>query len=176
MNYRLKLSACAFALAFGVPAVASAQGLNGLNYTLDGHYGQFDVPGPGSSVDDWGFGGAVSAPVADAFSLQGNAAFDRHSNSGAHLSTWNLAGSGLFNFGQGRVAGTLGYNTYRGAGTNFDAFAYGVGAEFYAADQLTIAVRGGGISPNHGIKDGSYFGGALTGYVMPDLGVTGTLN
>jgi hypothetical protein len=155
MKRFLLASACLLALTATTPALASA-------ITIDGSFVHLD--GSGASVDGYDFNGAVNLPFHwSQFSVEGNVgyegiAFGHVLDVGGSLvwtePEWRLAASGIFN----QAAGGLNESTY------------GVGGEWYPLDWLTVSAQGGGIT---GDISGSYVGGTIKGYVMPDLSAQG---
>ncbi|HVZ69888.1 MAG TPA: hypothetical protein VG891_10520 [Rhizomicrobium sp.] len=103
--------------------------------------------------------------------VQGNAGYRYATLPGTHLSNWNLGGSGYWRGQMGRTGFVVNYTDVNLAAlgsastTNYGAFG-----EYFANDNFTVGVKGGGFS---GDFSGGYAGVSVTGYVFPDFAVSG---
>jgi hypothetical protein len=154
-------SVLALAALTAAPAMADFSG------TVAGSYANIDL-GPGSA-DVWGGTGAATATFSSNWGVEGD--LDYHSLSGAGSTDfWAFGGNAFWRGEMGRIAGTVMYHDIPGG----NATNYGVGAEWFAGDQFTVAVKGGGISGTG--TDGGYVGGNVKWYAMPDLAFSGTVD
>ncbi len=147
---------------------------------IGGDYTYLDLS-HGASANSFGgdLGGIV--PFGDNFSGQLTGAY--HSIDGNHhggsLDSYNVAGDVAWSSDMGRIGANVGYLNDSGAGVHAAFTNYGAYGEYYANDQFTLGVRGGGLSFTGssifggGSKTGGYVGGEAVGYVMPDWDVQG---
>src|SRR6202012_3983172 len=87
---------------------------------------------------------------------------------GGSINDWNAGGTALFTGGMGRVGATVGYNSASTGGTDTHATNYGAFGSWYATRFFTLGVKGGAFNST-GDSKGDYFGGAVTGYVVPNF-------
>jgi len=175
------------AVALG-SAEADAAAPIGLVGTFVAEYARSDANG--ANADLWGASGAA------AFGL-GTNDIGGEINGGYHRLTiddvdadsdiWNVGGSLFWAPAIGRFGPTVTYSSisFSGAASGLDVHAttYGVFGEFFASPFITIAVKGGGLSGDANISGfggssdtGTYLGGSLTGYLMPNLALNGAID
>jgi hypothetical protein len=166
----LVLSATPFA-----PAMAAAP--MGFAGALSGAYGSSSCDGC-DSTDAWSIGGsgAFGLGMRD-FGAQLDASY----NSVSDVDVFGIGGSLFWAPVMGRAGATIFWATADESGVNVDGLTYGVFGEYYAGNAITIAAKGGGLSLSadaYGFSDtesGGYIGGALTGYVIPNLAIQGDI-
>lgn len=165
MKFTTNLLAGVCVMAFGVLASTAASA--GVSGTVAGSYANIDV-GPGSA-DVWGASGAVNGLLGDNWGLEGDASYHNISGAGG-TDIWSVGGSAFWRGMDARIAGTVMYHDVSGG----NATNYGVGAEWFASDNFTVAVKGGGISGSG--SSGGYVGGDLKWYAMPNLALDGRVD
>ena len=144
---------CAFAL---VPAHAGD-----FSGVLSGAYAHDDT-----GDDIWGGKGALTIPLGGDWGIEADGSY--HNASSADF--WSIGGSPFLRLDMGRIAASAIYHDMDGAHfTN-----YGVGGEWYATPNLTLAIRGGGTSGSG--SSGGYIGGQAAWYVMPNLALSGSVD
>ena len=178
MSNRMKLLVATTALiatAAFEPAMAAAP--MGFAGTLSGAYGSSSCDGC-ESTDAWSIGGS------GAFGLgMGNfgGQIDASYNSVSDVDVFGIGGSLFWAPVMGRAGATIFWASADEGGVNVDSLTYGVFGEYYAGNAITIAAKGGGLSLSadaFGYSDsesGGYIGGALTGYIIPNLAIQGDI-
>jgi len=154
MKFRLSIAAIFMASAMPVAAHAA------ISANLSGSYANFTSGGG----DIWNVDGAVS----DTFSNNwgGEVTGGYHNSSGD--SGGNFGGALFWYDPDFRAAVSGNYLSLGGAHIS----NYGVGGEWFASSQFTLAVRGGGDQANGGLS-GGYVGGDVKFYIMPNLALNG---
>ncbi len=124
----------------------------------------------GNAAGAFGFGGApVGAEVAGGY--------HNLSGSGTSADIWNIGGSVFWAPDFGRVGGTVNYSSLSESGLDLSLTNYGGFGEFFAGNFLTLGVKGGGVSAGGDASGtGYYVGGAVTGYVLPNLALMGNID
>jgi hypothetical protein len=161
MKKVLLASAGALALCAAFASAASAQ----VSGTVAGNYANVTNSGGG---DIWGVDGSLAGMFGSNWGAE--AAGGYHDESGGGGSIWNIGGSVFWQGMKGRIAATYQYHDITGA--NFSS--YGVGGEFYAAPNFTVAAHGGGESGSG--TSGGYAGAMLQWYAMPNLSIDGSVD
>ena len=133
-----------------------------------GHGDGFDVNGKVDLPLDWN---GLGVEAAGGYSERsGSALFGQTAN------VWNVGGSVYWtdpNFL--RLVASYNYLSDNALGSTVNVSNYGAGAEFYPLDILTFAAKGGGFSGNFRLS-GWYLGGNATGYILPDLALSGSVD
>jgi hypothetical protein len=161
-----KILAASSVLAF--TALTAAPAMADFSGTVAGSYANLDLGGPGST-DVWGGTAAATATFGGNWGVEGD--LDYHNISGAgSADLWAFGGNVFWRGMNTRIAGSVMYHDVPGG----NATNYGVGAEWFAGDQFTIAVKGGGLSGSG--SDGGYVGGNVKWYAMPNLALSGTVD
>jgi hypothetical protein len=143
-------------MASAMPLAAHAA----VSANVSGSYANFSNGGG----DVWNVDGALS----DTFSSQWGGEVSGGYHNSAGDSGGNFGGA-LFWFDPSfRVAASGNYLSLGGAHIS----NYGVGGEWFASSQFTVALRGGGISANSGTS-GGYVGGDVKFYFTPNIAVNG---
>jgi hypothetical protein len=160
MKRYLLASACALACS----AVATPSFADGIAGTADGTFG--NVLGHPS----WSATGVLNVPLNwSDLSVEGAIG-----DSGVSIfHVFNGGGSLVWSQPDFRLAGSVVYNRVSIGGGSFDETQYGGGAEWFANPWLSLSALGGGIT---GSSSGSYVGGDVKGYVMPNLAFDGFVN
>jgi hypothetical protein len=157
----------------GDDTAVAAQGVVGADYS------HLWIGGGNANI----YGGELSGilPVTGDFAGQVSGAYHRVEATGGGLNDWNVAGTLAWTSHQGRIGANVGYDGLSASGLGLSATNYGVYGEYYAGDQFTLGLRGGGATVSGGAfgfsahRTGGYVGGEAIGYFMPDLAVRGTV-
>ncbi len=174
MRFKLFLMGAAAVLATG----ANATDWTGFSGTVTGGYNYSDVRGVASNAFD--FGGAANYAIPDShLNVQGLVDYSESKTRSTPADTWTSGGAVTWrdpDFAAGFSGDYSTANLYR---QNLDYGSYGVFGEWYGLDRLgfnpiTLRLRGGGISGTvAGLdRDGGYYGGGATYYVLPQLSLT----
>lgn len=163
------------------PAMAAAP--VGFAGTFSGDYAHTSISNGGGSGNSWGFTGAGAFGFGN-MDLGGQIDFGYHSldqsGTSSNINIWNVGGSLFWAPMMGRFGGNFNYNSASFSGADFHFYNYGAIGEYYLSDQVTVALRAGGwsldVSPGSFSDNGGYVGGALSGYLMPDLMVQGSID
>lgn len=166
MRYPLFALSAAAILA----ASANAADLSGLSAKVSGGYNYSGTKDISSNAFD--FGGAVNYALPDTrLNVQGLVDYSESKTLKTPVDTWTSGGAltwrePAFAFG---VAGD--YKSSRLIGADFNSGSYGVVGEFYLAQDITLRLNGGGLSGSFAgvYKDGGYYGGGASYYVLPNL-------
>jgi hypothetical protein len=181
----LMAGACVASLALASPAFADAP--VGLAGTLSGSYSNWNFSGSsGGSSNVWSADGQAAFGLGmHDLGAEIDGGYHNLSSGGSgsgSIDVWNIGGD-LFwaPAQQGRLGATVQYESLSGSGANAHLTEYGAFGEFYASDMITLGLNGGGwTSGSHSAfgsgTDGGYVGGGVTGYVMPNLALTGQIN
>lgn len=188
MKSILPAALCAIAtLLVRQPATAAAP--DGLVGSLDGSFA--NISSGGASADLGVLNGAAAFSLGSPYvGAQGNAGYDWTTISGVGISGWNFGGSVFWAAFPGRAGATVQYFSLDDGGSDLalsgNVTTYGAFGEYYFSDFLTAGLKGGGLSVNgaasvlgygsFGPASGSYFGGALTAYLIPALALSGTVD
>jgi hypothetical protein len=167
---------CALALS-AIPFTSAMAGAPmGFAGTLGASYGQSSCSGCGTQ-DNWNVNGAGAFGFTPMFGGEIDAGYNNVSGSGFSSDVWGVGGSLFWAPAFGRVGGTVAYATTNSGG-NAHIVTFGGFGEFYASNFFTVGLKGGGFSfDTSGFSDtGGYVGGAVTGYAMPDLAITGSID
>ena len=149
-----KLSIAVLLMATAIPFAAHAE----IAANLSGSYANFTNGGG----DLWNVDGAISDDFGGHWG--GELTGGYHNDGGDSGGSF---GGGLFwKNADFRAAISGNYLSLSGAHIS----NYGVGAEWFANSQWTLAVRGGGANANAGTS-GGYAGGDVKFYILPDLAV-----
>jgi len=185
---RLLGAGCVLALGLAVaPAMAAAP--VGVSGTIGGGYtnSSFDCSGCGHT-DNWGFNGQAAFGFgSNDLAGELNAGYLNSSPdcSGCDsFNTWGIGGALFWSPDFGRIGGSVAWartnipaslSPFGSGGFDVDTVTYGALGEFFASDQFTLGGGLGGI--NISVPGGNaaafYLSVGATGYVMPDLGITG---
>jgi hypothetical protein len=144
--------------------------------TLQTQYSALNPDDSGSNSDNinnWLLGGSVAAPLSDIANLniQANASYQHSWREHFSQETWNFGADPFWAGADGRVGIDFTYVTATHSGHITNGGLFG---EYYFGN-ITAMAKGGWISTG-GTESGghgNYVGGAIQGYVMPDLGLTG---
>lgn len=167
-------TACVFATAALTAGPAAAAPLTDFAGTLTSSFGMTDnSESSGDEVKSWLLGGSFAAPLSDIAQLnvQADAAYVHNWADGFSREDWNFGGSAFWAGMDGRLGANFSYWNFNRFGHITNGGAFG---EWYFG-VLTMMAKGGWLSSGgSGIGGhGNYLGGAVEGYVMPDLGITG---
>ncbi len=174
MRFKLFLMGAAAVLATS----ANATDWTGFSGTVTGGYDYSDVKGIANNA--YNFGGAANYAIANSgINLQGDADYSENRTQHVPTDTWTTGGAITLRDPMFAVGFNGDYNTTRLFQQRLNYGNYGAFGEWYGLDQLglnpiTLRLRGGGISGTiAGLdRDGGYFGGGATYYVLPQLSLT----
>jgi hypothetical protein len=173
MKKYLLLSAGVLALSLGFAGAANA----GVSGTLGASYASDTDSGSGNL---WNINGSLTGLVSGNWGLEATGGYHSLGDGGSssNLDIWNVGGSAFWAGMQGRLAATVNYYSTSTTGIDLNDTSYGVGGEWYAGPQFTIALKGGGNTISSGGSDvsGGYVGGMLKWYVMPNLSLSGQVD
>lgn len=146
---------------------------------VSGGYSYLDTSGGGGHLNDGNVNAAALLPLG-ALNIQVNGAYDGLSGSGASGHIDNVSGSVFYGNTMGRIGATVGYGDI-GAGSGVLGISggttdttFGGFGELYGRDTLTVGVKGGDIHVSG--TDVAFVGGEVTGYVLPDLALRGSID
>jgi len=178
MLNRTKLLLASTALIASVPfAPAMAAAPTGFVGTVGASYGQSDCDGCGDSVDDWTIDGSGAFGFGPALGGQ----LDVGYRSIEDTDLFGVGGSLFWGPAFGRAGVSLRWESTELDPLDVDGLTYGVFGEYYFGDYLTVGAKGGGANVNFDAggadldQSGWYIGGALTGYVLPNLAIQGDI-
>ena len=198
MKKNILLASVCTAIAGAVPfSPAMADAPVGFAGTLSGMYSTSQLKGAGadSSANSYGINGsgAFGFGIPD-FAAQIDGSYGHIGTHGNDADLWGIGGSVFWANALGRAGGTITYNktTLLGSasGFDFDNTTYGIFGEYYINDMLTVGGKGGWFKVSDNFSsgcggegsscsdsaDGNYIGGILTGYVMPDVALSGAID
>lgn len=156
MHNKILTSACLAALL--VSGAASAQ----VTGTLGGGYSRVLNNG---GADVYGVNGSLATVFGGGFSLEANGSYNNVNPGAANL--WS-AGANIFN---DTFFGRMSFGAMHG-GVNFGhATSYGMGADWFYADNITLSLKGGGTYASGG-NTGGYVGAQGTYYLDPNLALS----
>lgn len=159
--------------AAAVATSANATDWSGFSGTVTGGYNYSDVRGVANNAFD--FGGAANYAIPDThLNVQGFADYSETKSQTVPVDTWSSGGAVSWRDHDYAVGFNGDYNSSRLLGQSASYGNYGLFGEWYATNEFTVRLRGGGISGDfaklHG--DGGYFGGGASLYVLPQLALT----
>jgi hypothetical protein len=166
-------TACVLAAAALTTGPAAASTLTDFAGVLTTSYGQDDNSLASDNLNSWLIGGSAAGPLSDIANLnfQVDASYTHNWADDFSQEVWNFGASVFWANADGRVGANLAYTNYNGIGhlTNGGAFA-----EWYFGP-ITVMGKGGWLSSGGASfgGHGNYLGAGATGYVMPDLAITG---
>jgi len=172
MTKSLLLSSAALVLGLTFAATAANASVSG---TLGASYAS-DTDN--SSGDLWNVNGSLTGMMGGDWGLEGTGGYHSISGSGSNLDIWNVGGSAFWQMTQGRLAASVNYFSTSSSGLDLNQTSYGVGGEWYAGSNFTVALKGGGqtISAYGSDASGGYVGGMLKWYAMPNLALSGQVD
>lgn len=174
MRRSAKLSAAAGAAVLVLAAWqgAAAQGIPSLRGALDVEYNNLDSSG-GGTASLWSGSGAIVAGLGNSgINLQGNVRYHNLDGSGGGTSqnTWHLGGVVFWRGRLGAFGAAVDHGMIsNGSSTNFTS--YGLAGEANLLDNLVLVGKGGLFRGSSSTK-GSYYGGGVRFYPLPNLSTT----
>lgn len=156
---------------------ANATDWSGFSGTLTGGYDYSEVrhvANNGYSFD----GQANYAIPTTKLNVQGLINYSETLADHVSRDTWTSGGALTWRDRNFALGANGNYNSQHVLGGASDYGTYGVFGEWYAADNLTVRVRGGGISGGYDgfHKDGGYYGAGANFYVLPQLAAKADLS
>jgi hypothetical protein len=181
LKHALRLSVACAALAAMIPAgPAMAAAPEGFAGSIDGNYSHLSTSG--SSINMWGGDAAGAFGFGNSnLAAEGDVGYHSLSDSGTSVQVWNAAGHFIYAPMGGRLGATIQYETINCCGTNVHVTDYGLFGEAFL-DNVTVGGNFGGVSAEAntffggGSANGWYGSAGFTGYVIPNLGLTGMIN
>ena len=176
----LLLSSGALVLAGGAFAPAMAEAPVGFAGNASLAYGNTSCDGCGDSADTWGVDGSGAFGFTSMFAGQidvnySSTSFDDDDN----VDVWGVGGSLYWAPVWGRLGGALHYNAADISDFTIEVAHFGGFVEWFVGNFVTLGAKAGGIGYSVDDSDsesGGYVGGALTGYIMPNLALTGNID
>jgi len=171
-------TACVLAMAALTAGPAAAAPLTGFAGNLNTSFGMFDDDSTGSdAVKSWLLGGTVSGPIPDLANLnfELNAAFRHDWADNFSQASWILGGSAFWAGMESRVGLNFNHVDLSEVGHVTNGGVFG---EYYFGN-LTAMAKGGWLSSGgSGVIGrfggrGNYLGLGVTGYITPDIALTG---
>lgn len=124
-----------------------------------------------SDVNNWGVDGAAKLGLGSyGLNAEINVGYNRAAFDGMRAQTWNTGGSLFMAVEQGRVGINVNYNELNALGLNNHYTSFGGFGDYYVDNALTVTGKLGGFS---GDANGLYIGAGATGYVLPNLALSG---
>ncbi len=169
-------TACVLAAAALTAGPAAAATLTDFAGVLTTSFGQDDNSLASDNLNSWLLGGSAAMPLStlDGLNAQVDASYTHNWADHFSREDWNFGGSAFWAGMDGRIGINGSYTNYNRIGhlTNGGAFA-----EWYFGP-ITIMGKGGWLSSGGAAfgGHGNYLGAGATGYVMPDLSITGGVN
>ena len=172
MSRTTVITAVGTALLLSTPIFAEPGAFEEANFsgTLTGEYSYVSLSGlPDTNIK--GIAGEGEFALGAGVHAQGHAGYNYATLPGTHLSNWNLGGSGYWKGQMGRAGAVVNYtDVHLSVLGSAHTTNYGAFGEYFANDDFTFGVKGGGFS---GDFDGGYAGVQVTGYLFPDFALTG---
>jgi len=171
-------TACVLAAAALTAGPAAAGTLTDFAGVLGTNYSSSDNSQSGSqTLKSWLLGGSAAMPLStlDGLNAQVDASYTHNwaSGNGTHYSRedWNFGGSAFWANMDSRIGINGTYSNYNRVGHITTGGAFG---EYYFG-AITVMGKGGWLSGGGSELGGhgNYLGGAASGYIIPDLAVTG---
>jgi hypothetical protein len=184
MLNRTKLLLATTALASSVSvAPAMAEAPVGFAGNAAVSYSNLSVDDFDDSADTWSVQGSGAFGFSEMFAGQLDLNYNNLSVEDEDLDVWGIGGALFWNPIWGRLGASLHYNA-ASVDTGFgdldiDLFQYGAFGEWFAGNFVTLGAKAGGVSYSFDDDDsesGWYVGGALTGYLMPNLALNGNVD
>ena len=180
LNRTTLLGAVGAAALTAIPYTsAMAAAPMGFAGTVSGAYSHTSDSSGGPDTNNWNINGAGAFGLSPDFGAQVDGGYEHASGGGTDLDIWTIEGSAFWAPAFGRIGGTVGYGSADfGGGFDVSVWTYGGFGEFYAGNFVTLGGHAGGFSWDvAGFSDtGWYLGGGITGYVIPNLALTGTID
>jgi hypothetical protein len=140
-------------------------------------FGQYaNGSGGGDDIDVWSGGGSIAAGITNGINVQGDVSFSSADFGGSdNLDIWNFGGSLFYRAPQFVIGANVANSSFELDPLDYDITNYGGFGEFYAGDMVTLFANGGWLDGDFD-QDGSYIGGGIRVYPMPNLGLTGSIS
>jgi hypothetical protein len=170
MEYIMRFTMLLLGTAAVLATSANATDWSGFSGTLTGGYDYSDVKGVGNNAYNFGGQANYAVPNMD-LNVQGLVNYSELRSQHVPLDSWTSGGA-VTTRGSEYAIGIGGdYHTLNTRGASSDYGTYGIFAEWYPMQELTLRARGGGINGGFGpvSKNGGYFGVGANYYVMPEL-------
>jgi hypothetical protein len=182
-------------VAGGVTVSAMAAEPDSFSAAFGADYTRSDLSG-GGHEDTRGFSAAtrftldnftdLNTGIFTDLNIEINGSYHWVTATGVNVNSWTVAGNLFWAPAWGRLGPTVTYASV-GSGSSATAlglaehaWSYGAFVEFFAGSSVTLAVKGGGLNGNTSFstditvpttshRAGSYLGGSVTGYPLPDI-------
>jgi len=172
-------TACILAMALAAGPAAAAP-LTEWALSANTSFSLNDASSGSSTWKGWLLGAAAAGPISDIdglnIQIDGNYTHNWSSTSGVGSSyeQWNIGGSFFWAGMENRIGVNVNYDTVTHTGTLTN---FGVFGEQYFGNFTGMAKAGWLSSSGTAIGGhGNYLGGALSGYFVPDLAITGSID
>lgn len=158
------------------PAFADDVDFAGALTGVYSHIGS-DLP----DINSWGVNGAAKLGIVDSgFNVEIDLGHNHASVAGISSNQWNVGGALFYKAEEFRSGINLNYAEAKAAGIKGHVINYGAFGEYFASDMFTLGLKAGGFGGALGgfgvSAHGLYVGAGVTGYVMPNLGLSASLN
>lgn len=170
-------TACVLAAAALTAGPAAADTLTGFAGVLNTNFTSTDSSISGTdTLKSWLLGGSVAMPLSDlaGLNVQVDASYTHNWENHFSEEDWHFGGSVFWANMDTRFGANIGYENDNSIGHLTNGGAFG---EYYFGP-LTAMLKGGWLdSGGTGFGGrGNYLGGAVEGYIMPDLSITGSVD
>jgi hypothetical protein len=169
-------------LASADPAPANGDTVVVPQAVVGGDYGYTGFNQGLGHANTYGVEAGGIMPFSSDFSGQLTGGYHRIDGSGASADDWNVAGTVSWDTTMGRLGANLGYTNEGLSGANANVTNYGVYGEYYAGQQFTLGLRGGGVTGSasafgvgSGTSTGGYGGGEAVAYLTPNFAARATV-
>jgi len=170
-------TACVLAAAALTAGPAAADTLTGFAGVLNTTFDNTDSSISGSkAIKSWLLGGSAAMPLSDIpnLNVQVDASYTHNWYEHWSEEDWNFGGSAFWANMDTRFGANISYSNFNRSGHLTNGGAFG---EYYFGP-LTVMAKGGwldGGGTSFGGR-GIYLGGAVEGFIMPDLSITGSVD
>jgi hypothetical protein len=152
---------------------AAAQTGPVLRGSVSGQYGNVNTDA--GDANTWTGGGSITAGIAQGINIQGDLGYSTiDPDGGGSADVWTFGGSVFYRAPQFAFGANIGRTNVDLNPGDFNVTNYGAFGEFYANEMFTLYANGGWLDGDFN-TDGSYIGGGVRVYPMPNLGLTGSL-
>lgn len=128
----------------------------------------------GNKIPDanaWGVDGAAKLGLGTSgLNAELNVGYNRTAFAGLRAQNWYTGGSLFMKLDEGRVGANVNYNEINFLGENAHVTSFGGFGDYFVNDTFTVGGKLGGFS---GDANGLYIAGNVTGYVFPNLALSG---
>jgi hypothetical protein len=165
----MKYSTILISIGIGLAVAQGAWADTTFSGALGGGYTWQTVKDVNINLYD-GSGSVLATFGNSGFNAQLGGGYANQEIEGHSFGTWSFNGLVFWRDIKGAIGVNASYNSMDISGTNFGYENYGLFGEWYAMNDLTLRIRGGGISGEHDVS-GAYGAAGGEYYITPDLGL-----